>query len=94
MKYLKAILGEHWFYLKLFTLLLNIAVIITSCHNQTPTVKQAPSVDNVVEFTYKGHDYIMFYYNSDGGHTSRTGVVHSPDCKKCEDDENDRDVVR
>ena len=94
LKPLSIVLGEFCFYQKLFLCVLSAAVIITSCHNQTPTIKQAPSVDDVVEFTYNEHDYIMFYYNSDGAHNSRTGVVHSPDCKKCKEDENNRDVVR
>ena len=32
---------------------------------------------DVVEFEYKGHDYIGF----SGGH--RFGVVHNPECKTC-----------
>ena len=40
-------------------------------------IHQNVPFDQVYEWTYKGHEYIGF----DG--YRRLGVVHNPDCKKC-----------
>lgn len=69
---------------KLFLLLTIIFVLIgcTELNDQIRTqnqqVNRAYFNDGVVEFGYKGHDYIMF--RQFRGYQGYGGVVHNPDC--------------
>lgn len=71
-------------------LLVFCSFILVSCVCETPkntntsngvktedTYGQNVPYERVYEWTYKGHEYIGF----DG--YRRLGVVHNPDCKKC-----------
>ena len=64
-----------------YILIAVLAIVVSSCTSDpngknTEIVKEIP-FSHVLEFKYKGHDYIKFKkYN-------HAGVVHSPDCKKC-----------
>ena len=61
-----------------------ICLLIISCssivHYDNTHTQDIEIIDNAYKFNYEGHDYIMFYHNSEFGQGFATGVVHSPDC--------------
>ena len=60
-------------------LCLALVALLTGCNN-APTQEQidADIATHISEFSYKGHQYIL--YESDGVNSRFGGITHSPDC--------------
>lgn len=73
--------------MKNLILLTLVLFVLNSCCSDDPNNQRDQCTDNhwstIKEFQYKGHDYIRFgRFRND---SSTEGVVHNPECKKCQD---------
>lgn len=64
---------------KLFIIIFSL-IVFCSCTGNNSVKNKTPynKIDKVEEFTYKGHQYIVFDFSE--LHTYGKTVVHDPDC--------------